>query len=280
MVAKKKKTKPAANPARGFATTSIAKKIVPEQNDTDISNETSGAATPVKTPVSAPAEESKAHAPASKEAPQKELHELNPEDFEKQLELSDLQNIIEQQGSKVKKESSRQVSRLQTERRVLRGQAELLTVREWLPDELMQHILDLAVEEEQANAANGTPTTLKRFSEDEILSRIWQLHLSLIDLDVSEEQTRKALQYILANPPAEEAGNFIWGLPEILDWLAVHSEPGQLLDYDTQKPKPQPSGTATPLPGKLLLPSISYFFQVLSFINACPVSDLTRHRRR
>ncbi|KAH0252686.1 hypothetical protein KCU71_g22865, partial [Aureobasidium melanogenum] len=33
----------------------------------------------------------------------------------------------------------------------------------------------------------------------------------------------------------------IWGLSEALDWLALHSEPGQLLDYDAIKPKPQVS---------------------------------------
>ncbi|KAL1310940.1 hypothetical protein AAFC00_001163 [Neodothiora populina] len=247
MVAKKKKSKPAANPARGFATTSIVSKSrVDSENatvDTTAINtaaENSGVASPAlaSNVATLASSDKKASVPA-KEAAAKELHELNPEELEAQLNLSDLQNLVEQQGPKVKKESSRQVSRLQTDRRVLRSQADLLTVREWLPDELMQQIIDLALEEERTIAANSNPTALKRFSEDELLSRTWQLHLALIDLDIPGEQTQKVLQYILANPPADEAGNFIWALPEALDWLAIHCESGQLLGYDTQKPKPQ-----------------------------------------
>jgi ATP-dependent RNA helicase DHX29 len=190
------------------------------------------------------------------------------------MELSDLQNFIGQQGSKAKKESSRQISRLQTERRLLRSQAELLTVREWLPDELMQQILDLAIEEEEATAANGSPTSLRKFSEDDLLSRIWQLNLTLTGLDVSEEQTSQALQYILANPPADEPTPSIWGLSEILDWLALHSEPGQMLDYDAQKPKPQSSGAATPVPGK------SFGFPIATAFRSSFIGQLPDHLRR
>lgn len=275
MVAKKKKTKPAANPARGFATTSIASKPKPEKNDIDTSNTTSGRASPAVVAQQAPPpEEPKQATPSVKSGLTRELHELNPEEFEAQMELSDLQNVIEQQGPKVKKESSRQVARLQTERRVLRSQAELLTVREWLPDEIMHQILDLAVEEERGLAANGNSNSLKRLNEDELLSRIWQLNLSLTDLDISEEQINKALQHILSNPPTEEASSFIWGLSEILDWLAVHSEPGQLLDYDLQKPKARPSGTHTLLPGKLL----QFSSLVTSFFFSSQTSDSTRCR--
>ncbi|KAG9883162.1 hypothetical protein KCV02_g19695, partial [Aureobasidium melanogenum] len=60
-------------------------------------------------------------------------------------------------------------------------------------------------------------------------------------LDVDEDQVRKVLQHILVSPPSEENGGLIWGLSEALDWLALHSEPGQLLDYDAIKPKPQVS---------------------------------------
>ena len=246
MVTKKKKTKPAANPARGFATTSVASKPKPERIDIESSNDASETASPaVAAAEPEQNDESKQTSSdsADNKAPAKELHELSPEEFEAQMELSDLQNVIEQQAPKVKKESARQVSRLQTERRVLRAQAELLTVRDWLPDELMQQIVDLAIEEEQVNAANGSPVSLKKFSEDELVSRIWQLHLTLADLDISEQQTAKALQYILTNPPVEENGSCIWGLAEVFDWLAIHGEPGEMLDYDTSRPKPQSNGT-------------------------------------
>lgn len=243
MVAKKKSKKPAANPARGFATTSTVSKSKAELAAGETSLQDSASASQPSTPsvaLATPSQSVKDLTTASKhDAGTKELHELSPEELEARLNLSELQSVIDAQGTKVKKESSRQVTRLQTDRRVLRAQAELLVVREWLPDEIMQQIIDLTIEEERTNAANGTPTTLKRFSEDELLSRMWQLHLSLTDLDVSEDQIRASLQYILQNPPADEANNFIWGLPEIFDWLAVHSASGEMLDYDAQKPKSQ-----------------------------------------
>ena len=256
MAGKKKKTKPAANPARGFATTSIASKPKTDKIDSEAHNENSERSSLVDIPpTDGPSEclsiNKAPNLPGiGNDEASKELHELSPEDFEARMELSDLQNFVEQQAAKVKKESARQVSRLQTERRLLRSQADLLTVREWLPDELVQQILDLAIEEEDATAANGTPLSLKKFSEDELLSRIWQLKLTLTDLHMSDEQISKALRYILSNPPHEESSASIWGLSEILDWLAVHSEPGQLLDYESARPKPQSSRAVSPISGK------------------------------
>lgn len=241
MVGKKKKTKPVANPARGFATTSIASKPKPEKAFVDASTEVSGTASPATDPTSVASEEIiQPIQSANKSTASRELHELSPEELEAQLELSELQNVIEQQGPKARKESSRQASRLQTDRRLLRSQAETLSVREWLPDELMQQLVDLALEESGSDSlANSTPNSLKRSSEDDLLSKVWQLKLTLDALDLTEEQGRSALRFILAHPPTDESANFAWGLAEIFDWLALHSDNGVLLDYDAIKPKPQ-----------------------------------------
>jgi ATP-dependent RNA helicase DHX29 len=246
MVAKKGKKKIASNPARGFATTSIASKPKPDKKDADTSNEPSESQSSVSTP--APAEKSlqsgqpdqaQDHKVLSDKTPaDRELHELSPEELEARLELSELQSFIEQQGPKVRKESARQVLRLKTDRRVLRGQADLLTVREWLPEELMQQIIELALDESLSTSAPPSVSASKRLSEDELLSRVWQLSIILADLDVPEHQVRKVLQYMLVSPPSEDSGALAWGLSEALDWLALN---GQLLDYDAVKPKPQPS---------------------------------------
>lgn len=250
MAGKKKKTKPAANPARGFATTSLPSKAKPEKDIADTSTEVSEKPSAAPTPVSAPSDESAQPAPPGKHAPARELHQLSPEELEAQLELSELQNVIEQQGPKVKKEASRQVARLHTERRVLRSQAEVLSFRDWLPDELMQQIVDLAIGEEHLSASNGSSTSLRRFAEDDLIAKIWQLHISLTDLDIPEEQINKVLEHVLAHPPAEDSANMVWGLSEALDWLALHSDSSQLLDYDIQKSKLPSSGTSAPLLGE------------------------------
>ncbi|KAK6005188.1 hypothetical protein QM012_007967 [Aureobasidium pullulans] len=248
MVAKKGKKKVASNPARGFATTSIASKPKPEKKDADTSNEPSEKQSSVSTPAVAekspqPGQQGQGQeqqvANNNKSSADRELHELSPEELEARLELSELQAFIEQQGPKVRKESARQVTRLKTDRRVLRGQAELLNIREWLPEELMQQIIDLALDETSSTSAPSSTPTNKRLSQDELLSKVWQLSITLADLDVNEDQVRKVLQYILVSPPSEENGGLIWGLSEALDWLALHSEPGQLLGYDAIKPKPQ-----------------------------------------
>ncbi|KAG9553106.1 ATP-dependent RNA helicase A, partial [Aureobasidium melanogenum] len=266
MVAKKGKKKVASNPARGFATTSIASKPKPDKKDADTSNESSEKQSSLSTPAAAETspqsgqqgQDQAQHASNNKESSaDRELHELSPEELEARLELSELQSFIEHQGPKVRKESARQVTRLKTDRRVLRGQADLLNIREWLPEELMQQIIDLALDETSSTSAPSSTPTNKRLSQDELLSKVWQLSITLADLDVDEDQVRKVLQHILVSPPSEENGGLIWGLSEALDWLALHSEPGQLLDYDAIKPKPQvsniqfdedndPSESATP----------------------------------
>lgn len=241
---KKKKTKPAANPARGFATTSIASKPKPEKTN-DASTDASETASIATAPTSVTSEDRIASSPSKDKS--RELHELSPEELEQQLETSELQNVIDQQGPKVRKESARQVARLQTDRRVFRGQADNLTVRDWLPEELMLQILDLIEEEEHLGTPfhNDKPTTAKSIPEDDLLSKIWQLYLTFSDLGISQQRVNEAIKYILAHPPQEESGNLSWGLTEALDWLPLHSASGELLDYDAT-PRPKPGSTDGP----------------------------------
>lgn len=234
----KKKKKPAANPARGFATTSVASKGKTEKS-VDTSNDASETSSTLTAPTSV-ASQDVLPAKATTASPTRELHELSPEELEAQLEHSDLQNAVEQQGPKVQKESSRQVTRLQTDRRVLRSQSEDLIVREWLPEELMQQILELtAGDVYSVTVAESNQTSQKRASHDVSLARIWQLYRVLSDIDVSEDRTRQALEYILAASPPHESSTSIWGLPEVLEWLALHTDSGELLEYEAAKPKLQ-----------------------------------------
>jgi len=236
--AKKKKTKPVANPARGFATTSIASKLKAEKS-TDIGNDASETSSVAAGSTSAPSEDVQAPQAATT-TDSRELHELTPEELELQLERSELQIVVEQHGPKVRKESSRQINRLRTDRRVFRGQAEPLRVAEWLPDELMQQIVDFAMHEEQSVPPTETRADLSlRTAENVMLSRVWQLSVVLGDMDLSEDSVSRALHHVMSTSPAEEPSTSIWGLNEALEWLSLHCERGELLNYDASKPRVQ-----------------------------------------
>lgn len=229
----KKKKKPAANPARGFATTSVASKPKPEGVSEATSTDPSNVATPVNA-ASATATSSQPAQPGST-APERELDELNPEELEAQLEASELQQFVEKHGAKVKKETARQVTRLQTDRRLLRGQADFLSVKEWLPDELMQQILDLTL----ADLKHDSNTEKKSSSPvgDDLVAKVWQLRQCLLDLEIPVDRVNEVVGWIISDPPAESYANSAWGLEECLEWLALHCQVGELENYDYQKQK-------------------------------------------
>lgn len=232
----KKKKKPAVNPARGFATTSIVSKGKAEKAP-NTSNDTSETSSIITAPTSASPEEAQAAA-APISPKDRELHELSPEELEAQLEQSELQHTIEQQGPKARKESSRQTTRLQNDRRILRQQAENLAVREWLPDELMQQVIDFAIDDAAVGFSSDMEIgSFKHMSEDAVLARVWQLYLVLQEIDISDDRITQALQYVLSLQPPDDPASNIWGLPQVLDWLALHALAGELLDYETMTPK-------------------------------------------
>ncbi|KAI0544613.1 helicase associated domain-containing protein [Xylaria curta] len=259
---KKKKSKPAANPARGFATTSVASKprletTAPAQtppNGPAVSDST--AAGPAKHDVSvAPSTTQPNHAAAaatdSQPAPS-----LSPEEFERQLEESELQLLVEKHAQKVKRDTARQKTRLETDRRLLRGQAEPLNTRKWLPQELMDQILDLIQAESRfaaSSLASERPPGEKMPSEEDLTMRLWTLQQTLTGLSFSPEMVDAVLQYVLElGPSVSGAGkDYIWGLEEALDWLARSCSREELRDYDYRGFKPAKSQPDTPLDSPL-----------------------------
>ena len=220
---KKKKTKAAVNPARGFATTSLASKKTSELETS--STEPSGVATPDIVALSTdldPAIASEVPGKASKE-----LHELSPEEFEAQLYESELQQFVEKNATKVRKDASRQVTRLHTDRRLLRSQAEFLSVKDWLPDELMQEIVDLVLEEVQSDASKPNLPL-----GDDLLSKVWALRLCLSDIDVPPARIDEAIGYVLTNIAVRDEPGTVWGLTEVLQWFSLHETLDQ---YDTER---------------------------------------------
>ncbi|KAK8076514.1 ATP-dependent RNA helicase DHX29 [Apiospora phragmitis] len=268
MAPKKKKTKPSANPARGFATTSVTSKPVTRIEQAEEASVTpNGKGT---TPLSASIHEGKAAGATPENAPapsdptlaQPTKLDLSPEEFEKQLLEAELQLLVEKHAQKVKRDAQRQKIRLETDRRLLRGQAEPVNARKWLPQELMDHILDLIQAEHRFAASSLGPDTTssgRLLPEEELTMKLWTLQQALASAGFTEEKVASVLQYILEIAPniGGTTKENIWGLEEALDWLARECSRDELPDYDqrgrtfprlvdTPQDSPLASGANTP----------------------------------
>lgn len=229
-----KKKKPAANPARGFATTSVASKPKTDK-DVDIASASSASR-------AEPAGEAEAIAVPSNDLqitelrpdePSTKTHELSPEDLEEQLERNELQLMIEKYGPKVIKESSRQISKVQTDRRVLRGQAQDLHTREWLPEELMLQILDLTKDDvSRGNCSHEQNSKSKSVSEEDSVVKFWTLYRTLSEFGISPELIQEAIRQLVVNPPSNDSSGQLWGFPEALDLLALECEEHELPSFN------------------------------------------------
>jgi len=244
MVTKKKK-KPAANPARGFATTSIASKPKPDKN-VELSDTPESGST-ISPPIPVALEN-----PTIASEIAKGNHQPTPEDLEEQLESDELQLLVEKYAAKIRRESSRQVSRIQTDRRVLRPQAQTVSTRGWLPDELIHEIIDfIKAETNDMSQRLGQQSLLKSISEDDATAKLWILHQVLNDLGISQDLVKQALIWLSANHINPESGVYVWGLQESLEWLALQGDDEQLLPYDRKTIKPGVAGsTESSRPGK------------------------------
>jgi ATP-dependent RNA helicase DHX29 len=168
---------------------------------------------------------------------------LSPEEFERQLEESELQLLVEKYAQKVKRDAIRQKTRLDTDRRLLRGQAESLNTRKWLPQELMDQILDLIQAESRfttSSLASERPPSEKMPSEEDLTMKMWTLQQTLAGLSFSAEKIDAVLQYVLELAPsvASNSRDYIWGLEEALDWLAKSCNREELREYDYKGVKP------------------------------------------
>ncbi|OLN86335.1 ATP-dependent RNA helicase DHX29 [Colletotrichum chlorophyti] len=269
MAGAKKKKKPAANPARGFATTSIASSKPRTESAVDAENTpTEARATTAATlnQDNPPSGSQTASAGASDKATK---NELSPEEFEKQLDEAELQLLVEKYAQKTKRDAQRQRTRLETDRRLLRGQADTVNSKKWLPQEIMDQVLDLIQAESRfaaSSVSTETSASGKLLPEEDMIIKLWTLQQTLTSVGVPEERIRSVIGYILDIAPhiPSTVKDGLWGLDEALDWLARECPSDELPDYegrgrpgarqlDTPAESPLPSGATTPKSG----PSIS-----------------------
>ena len=237
MAPNKKKKKAATNPARGFATTSVASKQQTIESQDGLRDELSPAER-----SGVESNEPRVDGEVPKSSAEKPLHELSPEELEVHLEDADLQAFLEKHGDKVKRDVSRQITRLITEKRLLRMQAERLNNRPWLPAELMERVV--AYIDADSNYAERssllTAFSNEPFPNDHLILCLWRLCLILPKLGFSNENTDEALRLLSSKCSQEvsilsNAGkDRIWGLDLCLDWLACRDPGDGKSDYDAQ----------------------------------------------
>ncbi|MCJ1434770.1 hypothetical protein MMC27_004140 [Xylographa pallens] len=238
MAPTRKKKKPPSNPARGFATTSVVSKtktVVDSDADVDAP---SAADNSIENGVVNP---ENAHHDTTM---QKELHELTPDQLEAQLEDSELQLLVEKHGERSKKNAVRQVTRLQTERRLLRSQALPLNTSRWLPEELLQLIaghIENQTDGAFSPTADSSGAHRKAASTDDLSLQIWSLRRILIDLGFLPYRVEEIIHHLIRDTRMMERANAstnkegLWGIDECLNLLATACTADEMPNYDTYR---------------------------------------------
>jgi len=259
---KKKKTKPAPNLARGFATTSVASK--PRLDPAESASAAQGPTNAAEDTKGGAASSAQGTPQVDATAKLEKSSQLSPEAFEKQLEESELQLLVEKYAQKVKRDAQRQKTRLETDRRLLRGSAESVNSRKWLPQELIDQVLDMVQAEGRfATSVLGSETSTrgKLLPEEDLTIKLWTLQQTLISASFAPEKVQAVLHHVLDIAPQVGLSNkeSIWGLDEALDWFArecdvedlpPYDKPGKIgskLNADGLAETPLPSGATTPL---------------------------------
>lgn len=234
---KKKKKAPASNPARGFATTSIpAKSKFEEIVDDDVMPD----AALVDSNVSDNIEN---HGSKITNVASEGLSKLSPEELENHFEESALQILLEKHSEKSKKDAIRQVNKLRTEQRVLRLQSEHLDISSWLPQELVQLILDLLKSQTRSRRIDlGTDIKQARcnVTEEELIVKLWTLQQVLTQLGFANGRVQSAIFSLLQEEQLTKLSGIsaskdgLWGLEECLDFLTQECEPGEMPSYNAQ----------------------------------------------
>lgn len=235
-MAKKKKSAGNQNPLRGFTTTSVPSKpkAATRAADTTV---TEGVPAQPKDSDPQAVSEAAPQVPAPTQVTKDQVSQT-PEELEAQLEHDELQLLVEKHASRVRRESRRNVLKFQTDRRVLRGQSNAMTVSDWLPNKSLDCIVSLAqAESNDSNRRQGPQSLLKTLSEEEAMCNLWTLDLTLRELGFSSSQVQPVLRWLCANAAAVDSSASIWGLQEALEWLALDQCEDHSFSYEEQAAK-------------------------------------------
>jgi ATP-dependent RNA helicase DHX29 len=234
-MAPKKKKKPATNPARGFATTSLPSKskIVEGPGNNSVADDTdpqvSGGDGSVPTPASDKDGNTKP-GEVSSQAPN--IEDMTPEELEAHLENSQLEALLDKYAVKAIANASRQVARLENERRQLRQQARTLSTYSWLPDETIHELSEMVTEHTTllSLTAGSEPSIA---NEEELAVDLWTLErvLQSLNLPRTSEVLARVVELAIMGQ-LTTAVDSLPGMIEALQWYASNTEPLELPNYE------------------------------------------------
>ncbi|KAL2365476.1 hypothetical protein RJZ56_001602 [Blastomyces dermatitidis] len=245
MAPSRKKKKPASNPARGFTTVSVPSKVKATESSASLSS--------ANAPTQPQGElQRSTESPSTASVgvqPQPELQQLSPDELQKHLEDAELQLLVEKYGVKCKNDSTRQVLKLETEKRILRTQASHLNVADWLSPEILNEIMEkekLEIKKSSEQTSRPEMEEAQIHTEGEELSiKLWTLRQSLKGLGFAQQNIDAALKATLQlyfNDPTASK-DIVWGLDLALEWLGMNCDEKELPVYD--KPSSKSSKIAT-----------------------------------
>ncbi|ETN40058.1 uncharacterized protein HMPREF1541_04333 [Cyphellophora europaea CBS 101466] len=231
MAPKKKKTKAAANSARGFATTSQPSKprVVDAVGQDAETPTSSGMSTPSQ-PKGPGVGDGKSNGMTKETS---SIQHMTPEELERHLEDAELQDLLDRTGARCRAESSRHVSRLKAERRQLRSQSHKLFTDEWLNEAAIDRMLawESNANDEQVHASDEA----LRSEDEKVVTDLWILHRVLTSLGLPAVGEAVAYVVQLASRQRLVQASFtLFGLTEALDWYARRFLQSELPDYEEQ----------------------------------------------
>ncbi|EPS42434.1 hypothetical protein H072_3650 [Dactylellina haptotyla CBS 200.50] len=262
MAPKSKKKKPAANPARLPATTSLPSKAKLQQAEEEKAR--LAAEEEEKKAAAAAAEQELANqaAAAAKSAGTNADRTLTPEEYAAQLEDNDLQEFLDKNGDKISREAKRVVTKYESERRTLRATNNTgctsFYVGEWLDEKDIENIL---------NSSRGTYAAVAT-DETTYSLDIWKLYHTLLDLGFKESHVKEvialgissaedAVEYLILSYPETDLPSFTNTSPRIprngqlISQIGMGEPPAKenLTELLDRLPTEDPVGSDTALPG-------------------------------
>ena len=234
-MAAKKKKKPTSNPARGFTTVSLPSKAKVDDGASEAS------IVPTDTGSAEPLGHARQGAVGAAQPPQEtsSIPGMTPDQLEEHLEDAELQNIVEKFAERSKREASRQMARLETERRTLRAHAMPLETDDWLTEALVEEVFKMHHSDELAGPFR-MPQNDKELQQDDLLVKLWTLQQVLKLLHVPHAE--RVLKHVVSHRSDRtlSSKDYIWGLEESLDWLALYAKHEKLPSYQPYMPSSRP----------------------------------------
>lgn len=248
-MAPKKKKKAAANPARGFATTSLPSraKVIDEAEQAS----TESAVNPANGASAANSNSQNGGKTFSQDSSlptgTSDITKMTPEELEAHLENAELDSLLNKYATKCIAEANRQVTRVETERRQMRSQSVKLSTYSWLSEETADRLFGM-VGKPRLRVKEPASAPREAVDDEKILADLWTLQrvLQALDFPAIHEAISHVTHLTVQGSQATNS-DLIPGLLEAFEWYASQSQSDWLPGYEQAFPRRmEETGDTTP----------------------------------